>query len=83
MKEAVKKYFKVDSERKKMAEIMNRSEQLLHELKGIANKQLLSETKYYNINTDILMVSRAIKHNNVKLLSQLLAKMDKEYSLKI
>ena len=83
MKEAVKKYFKVDSERKKMAEIMNRSEQLLHELKGIANKQLSSETKYYNINTDILMVSRAIKNNNVKLLSQLLAKMNKEYSLNI
>ncbi len=83
MKEAVKKYFKVDSERKKMAEIMNRSQQLLYVLKGIANRQLSSETKYYNINTDILMVSRAIKNNNIKLLSQLIAKMEEEYSFKV
>jgi molecular chaperone DnaK len=83
MKDAVKKYFKADSDRKKMAEIMNRSEQLLHELKNIANMQLSNGTKYYNINTDILMVSKAIKNNNIKLLSQLLTKMEKEYSLKV
>jgi len=82
MKDKVKRYFKVDSERKKMAEIMNRSEQLLHDLKGIANRQLSSETVYYNINVDILRVSKAIKSNNIRLLSQLTEKLELEYGLK-
>ena len=82
MKDKVKRYFKVDSERKKMAEIMNRSEQLLHDLKGIANRQLSSETVYYNINVDILRVSKAIKSNNIRLLSQLIEKLELEYGLK-
>jgi molecular chaperone DnaK len=81
MKEQVKKYFMLDSRRKKMAEIMNRSEQLLHELKGIANRQLSSETVYYNINTDILKLSKAIKGNNIKLLPQLIERFQREYSL--
>ena len=65
-----------------MAEIMNRSEQLLHDLKGIANRQLSSETVYYNINVDILRVSKAIKSNNIRLLSQLIEKLELEYGLK-
>ena len=79
MKDKVKSYFKRDAEMKKMAEIMNRSEDILHRLKVIANEQLSSGTVYYNINTDILKLSKAIKAGNIRLLSQLIPKMEKEY----
>ena len=81
MKDKVKAYFKRDAEMRKMAEIMNKSEDLLHRLKVIANNQLSSETIYYNINTDILKLSRAIASGNIKLLSQLITKMQKEYKI--
>jgi molecular chaperone DnaK len=81
MKENVKQYFKEDSERKKMAEIMNNAEDILYNLKGIANKQLSSDTIYYNINTDILKLSRAIQNNNIKLLSGLIEKYKVEYHI--
>ncbi|WMT50677.1 MAG: Hsp70 family protein [Ferroplasma sp.] len=81
MKEKVRAYFKRDAEMKKMAEVMNRAEDLLHRLKVIANEQLSSGTVYYNVNTDILRVSRAIKAENVKLLSQLVPKLEKEYKI--
>ena len=81
MKEKVKAYFKRDAEMKKLAETMNRSEDLLHRLKVIANEQLSSETVYYNINTDILKVSKAIKSGNIRLLSQMISKMEREYRI--
>ena len=81
MKEKVKAYFKRDADMKKMAEVMNRSEDLLHRLKVIANEQLSSGTVYYNVNTDILRISKAIKAENVKLLLQLVPKLEKEYKI--
>ena len=66
---------------KKMAMVMNKAEDLLHRLKVIANEQLSSGTVYYNVNTDILRISRAIKAENVKLLSQLIPKLEKEYKI--
>ena len=81
MKEKVKSYFKRDAEMKKMAEIMNKSEDILHKLKVIANEQLSSGTVHYNVNTDILKFSKAIKAGNIRLLSQLIPKMEKEYNI--
>ena len=81
MREKVKSYFKRDAEMKKMAEIMNMSEDILHRLKVLANEQLSSGTVYYNINTDILKLSKAIKAGNIRLLSQLIPKMEKEYNI--
>ena len=81
MREKVRAYFKRDAEMKKLAETMNRSEDLLHRLKVIANEQLSSGTVYYNINTDILKISKAIKSENIRLLSQLNARFEKEYNI--
>ena len=81
MRDKVKSYFKRDAEMKKMAEIMNMSEDILHRLKVLANEQLSSGTVYYNINTDILKLSKAIKAGNIRLLSQLIPKMEKEYNI--
>ncbi|WP_337860199.1 Hsp70 family protein [Ferroplasma sp.] len=81
LKETVKRYFNEDLKRKKMAEVMNNAEELLYKLKGIANKQLTSETTHYNINKDILKLSKAIQNNNIALLSQLEATYKKEYSI--
>ena len=81
MREKVRAYFKRDAEMKKLAETMNRSEDLLHRLKVIANEQLSSGTVYYNINTDILKLSKAIKSENIRLLSQLNARFEKEYNI--
>ena len=50
-------------------------------LKVIANEQLSSGTVYYNVNTDILRISKAIKSGNVRLLSQLARKIEKEYGI--